>query len=182
MSIFFNSYKYKTIKLTDLDTFISASYSLPQQEIIPIGKVYLHYLYRELKTIPYEKTILTGHFIIYQHLKPDSGKGSIIICIYDESLKVGQERIFKFKILNGDRLLKHKTIKYYTDHISAKKLDHYNGTKHTLVAHGNFELDNRTQYNLYGYGLEKKPFHMTFITSKSNQYFTRYTVESASVE
>lgn len=185
MSIFFSSsYPYSKVNISSLSTFATPSYSLPQQEIIPIGKnVYLHSLYQEFGLPLPQHTELNGDFIIY---KTSHG---IVICIHDPTMPVEQKRIYQYDFVEDSRLVKHKSIQYITDKVIIKKLDSYNDKgRHPIVAHGKCELDMKTQYNLYGYKFvhnsPNKPivgniFKMVFITSKSNQHFSEYDITNA---
>jgi hypothetical protein len=187
MSIFLTSYQHTKIRISHLSSFVAPTYSLPQQEIIPIGKnVFLHALYQEVPEPLPEHTELPGDFIIY---KTSNG---IVICIYDATMPVEQRRIFQFDVYPSARLVTYKTLKYTTDKVKAKKLECYNSKgRHPIIAYGKCKLDTKTQYNLYGYRfiknipnevIEGNLFKMTFITSKSNQHFTEHATTSAYLE
>lgn len=185
MSIFLTSYKYTKIRLSQLSAFVAPTYSLPQQEIIPIGKnVFLHSLYQEVSNPLPEHTELPGDFIIY---KTSNG---IVICIYDKTMPVEQRRIFQFDVYPNARLVTYKNLQYTTDKVKARKLECYNSKgRHHIVAYGKCKLDTKTQYNLFGYrfisefpNVNGKLFKMSFITSKSDQHFTEHAIKDAYME
>ena len=187
MSIFLTSYQHTKVRISHLSSFVAPTYSLPQQEIIPIGKnVFLHSLYQEVSSPLPEHTELPGDFIIY---KTSNG---IVLCICDSTMPVEQKRIFQFDIYPGGRLVTYKTLKYTTDKVKAKKLEFYNSKgRHPIIAYGKCKLDTKTQYNLYGYRfiknipnetIEGKLFKMSFITSKSAQHFTENTITNTYIE
>lgn len=184
MSIFLPSYHHLKVKLSHLSSFAPPTYSLPQQEVIPIGKnVYLHSLYQEISEPLDEHRELVGNFIIY---KKTNG---IVICIHDTTMPVEQKRIFQFDIRPKARLITYNKLKYTTDKVKAKKLESYNNKgRHPIIAYGKCNLDTKTQYNLYGYKfiqnelnkpIEGKIFKMTFITSKSSQHFSEHHLKNA---
>jgi hypothetical protein len=179
-------YEYTKVKISHLSSFVAPTYSLPQLEIIPIGKdVFLHSMYQEINSPLPEHTELSGDFIIYKI--SDTG---IVLCIYDPTMPVEQKRIFQFTVYPGARLVTYKSLNYTTDKVNAKKLQSYKTTnnRHPIVAYGKCKLDTKTQYNLYGYKfiqsipnetIEGKLFKMTFITTKSNQHFSEHAIVSA---
>lgn len=184
MSIFLSYYQYTKIKLSYLATFATPTYSLPQQEIIPIGKdVYLHSLYQEVPTPLDEHKNLSGDFIIYKRYN------GIIICIHDPEMPVEQSRIFDFTIMQNPRLVTYKDLYYITDRTTVKKLETYNNKqRHPIVAYGKCQLDMKTQYNLYGYRfINTEPigpiigeiFKMVFITSRSKERFTEFDLKNS---
>lgn len=192
MSIFFPFYEHIKDKIPILDTLVTPTYSLPQQEIIPIGSnVYLHMTYQELVKLPPEYDYLTGDFILYQN--ESENINSIIICIHDETLTTETSRIYEFLVKAGGRIAKYKDMLYIKDKITSRKLKNYNNKgKHPIIGYGKFKLDNKNQYNLYGYRLKNKniinepvqstPFKMTFITNRSSEYHTKYSIERTHVD
>lgn len=182
MSIFLPSYQHKEVKINVLDTHITPSDTIKQQEIIPIGKnVYLHMLYQKTSTIQFKKKeLLTGQFVMYKNKK----QNAIILSLYDKSLPVGEKRIYKWKIYNLGRKVKYKDLIYITDRIKQQKLKVYNPKdQHEIIAYGTFEIDQSTQYKLYGYKLDDQScFRITFITTKTTEHFIRFNLEQIYLE
>lgn len=181
MSIFLPSYKHNELHISRIGEFIVSSFSIPQQEVIPIGKnVYLHYMYQIIKTPTRPFYDAPGDFIIYK-----TTQDAIVICIYDLTMLHEQRRIFRFDISPNGRKIVHKGVTYITDKVEAQKLEKYNNKRHTIVAYGKSTIDNRMQYNLFGYHFTNTHsgniFKMSFITSTSSQYFNKQDMENVRI-
>ena len=175
---------YINVKVDNLTSFTTPNYSLPQQEILPLGKnIYLHSLYEVLSSPLPEHISAPGDFIIYKKINTNNEQQQrLFICFHNMALQFEPERIYVMtfdKKAKSRRVAYQKTTNYITDRIEMKKIDSLKTSGMEIVAYGKWKLDTRVQYNLYGVKLgEKKLFKLIFVLSRYEQHFTEHDLKS----